>query len=88
MRGMNHDIVPVLKKEVQNLLSQEERLWRQRAHTGWLKGGDRNTWFFHQQASQRRRRNFISELQDDQGTAHSGDEAVVSLFVDYFTNLI
>ena len=55
--------------------------------TGWLKGGDRNTRFFHQQASQRRRRNFISELQDDQGTAHSGDEAVGSLFVNYFTNL-
>ena len=55
--------------------------------TRWLKGGDRNTRFFHQQASQRRRRNFISELQDDQGTAHSGDEAVGSLFVDYFTNL-
>ena len=62
MRGMNHDMVPVLKKEVQNLLSQEERLWRQRARTGWLKRGDRNTRFFHQQASQRRRRNFISEL--------------------------
>jgi hypothetical protein len=87
MRGMNHSIVLELKKEVQSLLSQEERMWRQRARTGWLKGGNHNTCYFHQKASQRCRRNLITEIHDGQGVTHTVDEAVGRLFEEYFDSL-
>jgi hypothetical protein len=87
MRGMSHSTAFELKKEVHYLLSQEERMWSQRARTGWLKGGDRNTRFFHQSASQRRRRNLITELHDNQGVTHTGDEAIGRLFEEYFDSL-
>jgi hypothetical protein len=98
MRGMNHSIAFELKKKkkkkkkkkrkkVQYLLSKEERMWRQQARIGWIKGGDRNTLFFHQRASQRRRRNLITELHDSQGVTHTGDEAIGRLFEEYFDTL-
>jgi hypothetical protein len=87
IRGMNHSIAFELKKEVQYLLSQEERMWWQRACMGWLKGGDRNTRFFHQRASQCRRRNLIAELHDSQGVTHTGDEAIGRVFEEYFDTL-
>ncbi len=62
-------------------------MWRQRARTRWLKGGDRNTRFFHQSASQRRCRNHISELTDSRGQTFIGGEDITSLFEDYFSSL-
>jgi hypothetical protein len=44
------------------LLSREEVMWRQRSRIQWLSEGDRNTRFFHLRASQREKRNKISEL--------------------------
>ena len=36
-----------LKREINDLLSKEEKLWRQRSCTLWLHEGDGNTTFFH-----------------------------------------
>ncbi|KAK5777375.1 hypothetical protein PVK06_045342 [Gossypium arboreum] len=38
-----------------------------RARVNWLKNGDKNTAFFHKQATQKRQRNFISRMQFDDG---------------------
>ncbi|KAA3460175.1 reverse transcriptase [Gossypium australe] len=37
-------------------IDKDERYWEQRARVNWLKLGDRNTAFFHKQATQRHRK--------------------------------
>lgn len=46
-------------------IEKDERYWEQKACINWLKLGDRNTAFFHKQATQRRWRNLIQKLQFD-----------------------
>ena len=47
------------------LEEQIDLYWRQRAHTNWLRFGDRNTTFFHNACSSQRRRNRIGKLQKE-----------------------
>ena len=45
-----------LKYKLEKLEEKNDIYWHQCAHAHWLKGGDdRNTKFFHEQASERRR---------------------------------
>ena len=44
-----------LKREINSLLDDEEFYWGQWAKEHWLKEGDKNTKFFHAQASERRK---------------------------------
>ena len=53
MQGSEHHQVRLLKRELHSLLTKEEQLWRQRSRAEWLKAGDRNTRYFHCQATQR-----------------------------------
>jgi hypothetical protein len=62
-------------------------MWRQRSRNNWLRCGDRNTRFFHQSATQRRRHNFIESLQDKNGVVQSGDSGVAAIFLQYFQDL-
>jgi hypothetical protein len=56
-----------LKKDILDLLEQEELKWRQWAKEEWLRGGDRNTKYFHASASQRQRWNKIDNITDRLG---------------------
>uniref|UniRef100_A0A2N9J2G5 Zinc knuckle CX2CX4HX4C domain-containing protein n=1 Tax=Fagus sylvatica TaxID=28930 RepID=A0A2N9J2G5_FAGSY len=67
IKGGSLDRIRKLKAEVNFLLEREERLWRQRSRVMWLSEGDRNTRYFHGRASQRRRRNKILGLKDEDG---------------------
>ncbi|XP_074282452.1 uncharacterized protein LOC141606972 [Silene latifolia] len=70
--------------EIAALLRQEEKFWRQRSRAIWLRDGDRNSKFFHRVASERRKKNFISKVSDDQGNVFEGTEAVSRCVVAYF----
>ncbi|KAA3488484.1 reverse transcriptase [Gossypium australe] len=48
-------------------IEKDKRYWEQRARINWLQFGDKNTTFFHKQATQRRRRNLIQKLQFEDG---------------------
>ncbi|KAG8474642.1 hypothetical protein CXB51_031263 [Gossypium anomalum] len=48
-------------------IEKDEHYWEQRARVNWLKFRGRNTTFFHSQATQRQRRNFIHKLTDEEG---------------------
>lgn len=62
----------LLRYKLERLLDQQHVYWKQRAHSTWLAKGDRNTKFFHAQASERKRRNALSKLKDEGGGVVEG----------------
>uniref|UniRef100_A0A2N9F767 RNase H type-1 domain-containing protein n=1 Tax=Fagus sylvatica TaxID=28930 RepID=A0A2N9F767_FAGSY len=87
MRGFDHHRVTELKRQLRGLMSKEERMWRQRSRTEWLKAGDSNTRFFHCRATQRKRRNHIHRLKNNEGVWTENQDQVPHLFLEYYTNL-
>ncbi|XP_074315071.1 uncharacterized protein LOC141651251 [Silene latifolia] len=73
--------------ELASLRKQEEQFWRQRSRALWLKDGDKNTKFFHTRAGERKRKNFIAKLVDDDGVTRVGNEGVANVANDYFQQL-
>lgn len=73
--------------ELETLLKQEEILWSQRSRATWLRHGNRDTKFFHQKATQRKKRNRIEELMDDDGRKWSDSINIARVLTDYFTGL-
>ena len=69
------------------LLKREEIYWVQRSRISWLKHGDKNTKFFHSKATQRRKKNHISGIQNSQGQWVEDLEEVVVVVSAYFDNL-
>ncbi|XP_074265977.1 uncharacterized protein LOC141588432 [Silene latifolia] len=65
-----------LNEDIARLLHQEGLFWRQRSRALWLQEGDRNTKFFHKKAGQRKQKNHIAKLIDDDGNEHVGTMAV------------
>ncbi len=53
--GLHSDYIKELKGEINSLLLVDELHWRQRSRAVWLKVGDKNTIYFHQSASQRKK---------------------------------
>nr|POF09816.1 hypothetical protein CFP56_67424 [Quercus suber] len=76
-----------LKSEIQDLLRMEEKLWQQRSHDHWMVLGDSNSKYFHNRATQRFRKNKISELRNSEGVLMSGDSNVSSMMIGYYSKL-
>lgn len=55
----------LLQRETHCLMDQEELKWKQRAKKYWYRNGDWNTKFFHACANQRRRKNLITTVLDE-----------------------
>ncbi|KAL9658997.1 hypothetical protein QQ045_028256 [Rhodiola kirilowii] len=51
-----------ISEELDLWLAREETLWMQRSIVMWMSLGDKNTKFFHARASQRRKKNWITNL--------------------------
>lgn len=77
----------ILQFKLSRLEEQLETYWKQRAHVNWMKGGDRNTKFFHAAASERRRRNKIKRLRRDDGSVTEKVEEMKEVATNYFLNL-
>ncbi|KAL9666419.1 hypothetical protein QQ045_000750 [Rhodiola kirilowii] len=74
-------------EELDRWMAREETLWMQRSRVLWMEQGDKNTKFFHAKASQRKQRNWISQLKDPQGILHEDEEKIMSIVTDYFSNI-
>jgi hypothetical protein len=73
-----------LKDNLDYLLELEDLKWRQRARENWLKYGDRNTKYFHACASQRKCRNLIKEVVDQEGRKWKSEKGIERAFERYF----
>ena len=69
------------------MLEQEEIHWFQRARANWLRQGDRNTSFFHNFATKRRKKNTIKGLMDENGQRQENEVAMRNIIQNYFENL-
>ena len=77
----------VASKKLDDLLLQQEIYWAQRSRVNWLKHGDRNTKFFHSKASQRRRKNFIKGVKDQQDNWVEDIEDIAGVVTNYFETI-
>lgn len=72
------------QKELEDLLEKDQIWWAQRSRASWLKRGDRNTKFFHQKASQRRKRNWIHQIKNDAGEVFFEEEKIARVMTEFF----
>jgi hypothetical protein len=89
-RAITNDSVTreeVLKYKLEKLENQKEMYWRQRAKVHWLQQGDRNTKFFHEHASERRRINKIRRLVKEDGSVVEEKGEIINLVTDFYKNL-
>ena len=73
-----------IRKEINNLLDSEETFWHQRSKVLWYSQRDRNTKFFHSKASQRRKKNTISGIWDENRTWSDTNESIAAIPIAYF----
>ena len=76
------------RKDLNEMLAKEESYWHQRSRVSWMREGDRNTRFFHANATQRRQKNKINGLRETNGRLVTTHAAMVSvaqwnIFVGY-----
>lgn len=75
------------RRDLNELLDDEELYWGQRAKAHWLKEGDKNTKFFHAYASDRRKQNTILGIWDEFGRWCEEKESIAQAAVTYFENI-
>ncbi|KAL9678505.1 hypothetical protein QQ045_016349 [Rhodiola kirilowii] len=76
-----------ITEELDHWLAREESLWLQRSRVLWMKNGDRNTKFFHDKASHRRKKNWMDKIKDAQGVIHVEAEGILRVVTFYFNNI-
>ncbi|CAD6272130.1 unnamed protein product [Miscanthus lutarioriparius] len=84
--GPSYEKIKIVDRLVE-LNHREEIMWKQRSRINRLAEGDKNTRFFHIQATQRRRRNKISRLKLGDGSFTEDEEVMVSMTMDFYKTL-
>jgi hypothetical protein len=87
MSDENDAIAKEMANLVELLLEQEEVHWMQRSRANWHQFGDRNSSFFHNFASARRKKNYIKKLKDENNNFVEGTELLKPIILNYFSNL-
>ena len=87
MNGGNNKRMKYLEKQILILLDREAKMWAQRSKVQWLRDGDKNTRFFHSKATQRRRRNYIKGLYDENGIWCTHPTRVTDTVVQFYQKL-
>nr|XP_023884545.1 uncharacterized protein LOC111996780 [Quercus suber] len=87
MRSGQNFRVRELMFELNKLMDKEARMWLQRSKVQWAKYGDRNSRYFHARATQRFRKNSISNLKKADGMWCSSQDEVADTIVAYFQDL-
>ncbi|XP_061342057.1 uncharacterized protein LOC133288347 [Gastrolobium bilobum] len=75
------------KNRLADILEQKEQIWYLKSRGDWIKGGDRNTRYYHTCTLIRRKKNKIIKLQNHGGGWISGEEELIDLARNFFINL-
>ena len=73
--------------EINELMVKENKMWRQRAKSFWLVGGDKNSKYFHSRATQRHHRNRIIGINNSLGRWVHHSKEIAEAFIEYYQNL-
>lgn len=73
-----------MEAKLVSLLQQQKSYWKQRGHIKWVTLGDASTKLFHAHATVKYRKNFITQLMDDQGNFIFDHNEKAELIWHYF----
>ena len=62
-------------------------MYRQRSRQEWLKAGDRNTKYFQNRASHRKRKNTVRQLRRDDGSVCNTNEGMQEMALSFYQHL-
>ncbi|KAJ1403557.1 hypothetical protein SESBI_27265, partial [Sesbania bispinosa] len=82
--GSNWERIQDLRNQIDSLRRQEGLYWAQRSRIKWLQYGDRNSRFFHASTVQRRDRNKLFRLKDNEGVWVEGQQEVEDLVLEHY----
>jgi hypothetical protein len=86
MNGVTVGRMDLLKSKLDRL-EEKNIYWRQRAKVHWLERGDRNTKFFHQYASDRKRRSQVRRIVLDDGRVVEEGEDMKGVITNFYKDL-
>jgi len=67
---------------------EEEQKWRIKSRQLWLHGGDKNTAFFHKQATVQKVKNNVTMINDEEGCPQKTQEAIKQTASAYYSTLL
>ena len=85
--GLLGEKINQVRKQINDLLDSEETYWCQWSKAHWLREGDRNTKFFHAQASERRKQNTILGIWDKFGNWCGDQDSIARAAISYFEEI-
>lgn len=68
-------------------VDKEEVYWEQRARTNWIRMRDHNTSFFHKATTQRKKRNMVKGLRDENGEWMEDESRLKEIASKFFMDL-
>ncbi|KAM0851512.1 hypothetical protein ACQ4PT_052354 [Festuca glaucescens] len=76
-----------IEKKLHDMYEKEEVMYRQRSRQEWSKAGDRNTRYFQNRASHRKRKNTVRALRREDGTRCTTNEGMVDMALAFYQKL-
>jgi DNA-binding NtrC family response regulator len=76
-----------LQIELSETLKKEELMWYQRSRAKWLTDGDRNTRYYHLKTVNRRRKNNVIMLKNEQGQWVDQVEELQGMATNFYMKL-
>jgi len=76
-----------IKSELHQAWQREEQYWAMRSRINWLQWGDRNTKFFHATTLQRRQRNQITILKDENQQWVRDQDQIKQMIFNFYSQL-
>lgn len=84
----NKEQESVLYAQLSHINREEETKWRLKSRQLWLQGGDKNTRYFHKQATAQKLRNDVNTILDSEGNRHSTQETIRKASSKHYRDLL
>lgn len=75
------------RKDLDDILHQEELDWFQRSREEWIVSGDRNTKYYHAVTMTRKNANKVTSLKNDEGILIQDQDQIASMVRSYYVKL-